>query len=215
MPRAVYLDVDNTLLDNDAAKRAMEGGIARLVAPDRSVLFWELYEAVRHDEDYVDFPTTLGRFRAALPDAPCADEIQRFLDLFPYRDFVYPGAFQAIARLRATAIPVVLSDGDAVFQPRKIARAGLAAAVDGQVFVYVHKEAHLGELGRRFADGRPVFVDDKAAILGHIKRALGPGAATLHVRQGKYAVLPPDPGDPEPDGSIDRIAEVDAAVARL
>jgi len=215
MARAVYLDVDNTLLDNDAAKRALEDGIAALVPPERARRFWELYEIVRCDEDYVDFPATLARFRAEFPHESCSDEVAQLIEDFPYRDYVYPGAFDAIAEVWRVATPVILSDGDSVFQPRKIARAGLEDAVRGNVLVFVHKEQHLDELARRFPGSRPAFVDDKAPILGRIKRRLGDAATTIHVHQGKYAAARVDRGDPAPDVEIDAIAGLGAVVARL
>jgi hypothetical protein len=210
MAHPVFLDVDNTLLDNDAAKAALEARIAASVDRPAAARFWELYEIVRRDEDYVDFPTTIARLTGEHPlDAA---RIGRILDELPYRDFVYPGALEAIARLWRDWTPVILSDGDAVFQPRKIERAGLAAAVRGNVLVYVHKERQLGDAISRFPGPRPVFVDDKAAILGHIERQL-PDAVTVHVRQGSYGSRPADPGDPPPDLEIERIADVDGAVA--
>ncbi len=215
MARAVYLDVDNTLLDNDAAKRALEDGIAALVPAERARRFWELYEIVRCDEDYVDFPATLARFRAEFPHESCSDEVAQLIEDFPYRDYVYPGAFDAIAEVWRVATPVILSDGDSVFQPRKIARAGLEDAVRGNVLVFVHKEQHLDELARRFPGSRPAFVDDKAPILGRIKRRLGDAATTIHVHQGKYAAARVDRGDPAPDVEIDAIAGLGAVVARL
>ena len=214
MARAVYLDVDNTLLDNDSAKHAMEERIGALVPPERARRFWELYEIVRRDEDYVDFPATIGRYRAEFPKDPCTAAIEAYLESFPYRDYVYPGVFEAIERLWRSAIPAILSDGDSTFQPRKIERAGLADAVRGNVLVFVHKEQHLPELARRFPGSRPVFVDDKAPILGRIKKRLRE-AVTIHVLQGKYASAPVARGDPKPDATIERIAEVDAAVAGL
>jgi len=215
MARAVYLDVDNTLLDNDAAKPALEDGIAALVPAARARRFWELYEIVRCDEDYVDFPATLARFRAEFPHESCSDEVAQLIEDFPYRDYVYPGAFDAIAEVWRVATPVILSDGDSVFQPRKIARAGLEDAVRGNVLVFVHKEQHLDELARRFPGSRPAFVDDKAPILGRIKRRLGDAATTIHVHQGKYAAARVDRGDPAPDVEIDAIAGLGAVVARL
>ncbi|HEX9494700.1 MAG TPA: HAD family hydrolase [Candidatus Limnocylindria bacterium] len=212
MTRPVFLDVDNTLLDNDAAKAALEARIAGSVPPAVAERFWELYEAVRVDEDYVDFPATVARLAAEHPDT--ASRIARILEELPYRDFVYPGAIDAIERLWRIATPVVLSDGDPVFQRRKIERAGLAAAVRGNVLVYVHKERQLDDATRRFPGPRPAFVDDKARILGRIERAL-PDAVTIHVRQGRHATEPVEPGDPPPDAEIDRIADVDGAVARL
>lgn len=210
MARAVFLDVDNTLLDNDAAKAMLEARIAAAVPADVADRFWQLYESVRDAADYVDFPATVSRLAAERQ--PDASRIERILDELPYPDFVYPGALEAIERLwRMGMTPVILSDGDLVFQPRKIARAGLAVAVRGNVLIYVHKEQQLAELTRRFPGPRPVFVDDKARILGHVDRQL-PDAVTIHVRQGRYAAEPVDPGDPPPDLEIARIADLDSAI---
>jgi FMN phosphatase YigB (HAD superfamily) len=210
MARPVFLDVDNTLLDNDAAKAALASRIAVSVPAPAARRFWELYEAVRADEEFVDFPTTLDRLRASHPID--ATRIASILDELPYGSFVYPDAFGTIEQLWRAWTPVILSDGDPVFQPRKIERAGLAAAVRGNVLVYVHKERQLDEATARFPGDRPVFVDDKARILGHIER-LRPDALTVHVRQGSYSMEPVDRGDPGPDLEIGRIAELDAALA--
>ena len=206
----MFLDVDNTLIDNDAAKAALGERIAAAVPADVAKRFWELYEVVRADEDYIDFPVTVQRLSETHADA--AARISRILDDLPYRDFVEPGAFELIDRLWRSWTPAILSDGDPVFQPRKIERSGLAAAVRGNVLVHAHKEQHLGEATRRFPGARPVFADDKAPILGHIERVL-PDALTVHVRQGKYGRLPVEPGDPLPDLQIDRIADLDRVIA--
>lgn len=210
MARPVFLDVDNTLLDNDAAKAELEARIAASVPTAAARRFWELYEAVREHEDYVDFPATVVRLAEQHPESGA--RIARMLAEFPYQEFVYPGAIEAIERLWRIATPVILSDGDPVFQRRKIERAGLAGAVRGNVLVYVHKERQLDDATRRFPGERPVFVDDKSRILGRIARAL-PGALTVHVRQGRYASEPVDTGDPAPDAEIDRIADLDGALA--
>jgi len=207
----VFLDVDNTLLDNDAAKAALGSRIASSVEAAEARRFWELYEIVRRDEQYVDFPTTIERLRRGSPSA--ADRIAGIIETLPFAEFIYPGALEMIARLWTSFTPAILSDGDSVFQPRKIERAGLAAAVRGNVFVFVHKEQHLDEVTARLP-GRPVFVDDKRPILGRIER-LRPDAVTVHVLQGSYGQRSADPGDPGPDLEIERIADLDEALARL
>jgi hypothetical protein len=212
MPRPVFLDVDNTLLDNDAAKAALESRIAATVPREVAQRFWELYELVRDARDYVDFPATIERLAAEHPVD--AGRIGRILDELPYGEFVYPGALETIERLWRIATPVILSDGDPVFQPRKIERAGLAAAVRGNVLIYVHKDQRVAEATRRFPGPRPVFVDDKARILGHIERQL-PAAVTIHVRQGRYGNEPVDAGDPPPDLELASIADLATAVASV
>ena len=210
MARPVFLDVDNTLLDNDAAKAALVRRVAVAVPEDIARRFWELYEIVRADEDYIDFPATVQRLSESHPTE--AARITRILDDLPYREFIYSGVFELIDRLWRSWTPAILSDGDPVFQPRKIQRSGLSAAVRGNVLVYAHKEQHLDEVSRRFPGPRPVFADDKAPILGHIER-LRPDAVTVHVRQGSYGQAPVDPGDPAPDLEIGGIAELDGALA--
>ena len=207
----VFLDVDNTLLDNDAAKSELEARIASSVGPNEAQRFWELYEIVRRDEQYVDFPETIERL--GRESAAAASRIANIVDTLPFARFIYPGALEMIERLWRSYTPAILSDGDSVFQPMKIERAGLAGAVRGNVFVFVHKEQHLDEVTARLP-GRPIFVDDKRPILGRIERLL-PNAVTVHVLQGSYGQRSVDPGDPVPDVEISRIADLDAALARL
>ncbi len=212
MAPPVFLDVDNTLLNNDAAKAELAARIAAAVSGRVAHRFWDLYERVRDEQEYVDFPATIDRLKAEHPAD--AGRIERILEELPFGDFVYPGALETISRLWDTRTPVILSDGDPVFQRRKIERAGLSAVVRGNVLIYVHKERRLADIARRFPGARPIFVDDKARILGHVERQL-PDALTVHVRQGRYASEPPDAGDPEPDVSIDHIADLAVAVQRI
>lgn len=210
MSVAFLLDADNTLLDNDAAKDAIEAGIRALLPANEDRRFWELYEAVRVEKGYVDLPATVARFAAEHPQAPSA-ALGALLDAFPYADHLYPGALAVLAVLRRLGGVAILSDGDPVFQPRKIARAGLAAAVD-RVFVYPHKERMLEAVLAELPAERHVFVDDRAELLGRIKRRLGAAATTVHVCQGHFAA---DPGVPPPDRAIATIAELGPLAASL
>lgn len=206
MSLAFLLDVDNTLLDNDRVKRDIADAIAGLVATDRATRFWSLYEAVRKDERVVDFPETLRRFRRAFPDEPRAEEVDRAVLSVPFERYLFPRALDVIARLWTLGDVAIVSDGDRVYQPTKIARAGLLFATRGNVLVYEHKEDHLAEVQRRFPAGRYVHVEDKAALLARTKTGLGSRATTVHVRQGHYASEPPS--GPPPDITIERIADL-------
>jgi FMN phosphatase YigB (HAD superfamily) len=200
------LDVDNTLLDNDGVKHDVESAIASLVAADRASRFWALYEDVRREQSVVDFPETLRRFRRAFPDEPRARDVDRVVLSVPFERYLYPKAAEVIARLWTLGDVGILSDGDRVFQPAKIARAGLLLATRGNVLVYEHKEDHLAEVQRRFPARRYVHVDDRSALLARTKKGLGSRATTIHVRQGHYASLPPSGA--EPDVSVERIADL-------
>lgn len=203
---AFLLDVDNTLLDNDRVKKDIEDAIAGLVAAERASRFWSLYEEVRGDEGIVDFPETLRRFRRSFPDEPHAENVDRAVLGLPFERYLYPRAMEVVARLWTLGEVAILSDGDRVYQPAKIARAGLLLATRGNVLVYEHKEDHLAEVRRRFPARRYAHIDDKAALLARTKVGLGSRVTTIHVRQGHYASEPPS--GPLPDLAVDRIAEL-------
>lgn len=204
--RVFLLDVDNTLIDNDRVKRDLEREIERLVSADRAARFWSLYEAVREEAGVVDFPETLRRFRRSFPDEPRAENVDRAVLDVPFDRYLYPRAMDVIARLWALADVAILSDGDRVYQPAKIARAGLLLATRGNVLVYEHKEDHIAEVERRFPAAHYVHVDDKASLLARTKQVLGTRATTIHVRQGHYA-SERQPGPP-PDVEVGRIADL-------
>ena len=200
------LDVDNTLLDNDRVKQDMQRAVAGVVAADRASRFWALYEEVRGEEGIVNFPETLRRFRREFPDEPRAEEVDRAILNVPFERYLYPRALDVIARLWTLGDVAILSDGDRVYQPAKIARAGLLLATRGNVLVYEHKEDHLAEVERRFQGSHYAHVDDRASLLTRTKEGLGRKATTIHVRQGHYASEPSS--GPPPDVIVERIADL-------
>jgi FMN phosphatase YigB (HAD superfamily) len=200
------LDVDNTLIDNDRVKKDLRRVIESLVSADRASRFWSLYEQVREEAGVVDFPETLRRFRRSFRDEPRAEDVDRAVLDVPFDRYLYPRAMDVIARLWAHGDVAILSDGDRVYQPAKIARAGLLLATRGNVLVYEHKEDHLAEVERRFPARHYVHVDDRASLLARTKTVLGGRATTIHVRQGHYASE--DQPGPAPDVEIDRIADL-------
>lgn len=205
---AFLFDVDNTLLDNDRVRRDLADAIDARVGRERGERFWAIYEEIRRELDYVDFPHTLERFVRTFPDEPGFAAMADSILSYPYRSAVYPGAREAL-RWAAEAGPVaILSDGDPVYQPAKIARAGLADAVSGRVFVFAHKEDQLEEVERRLPAERYVVIDDKPRLLGAMKRRLGDRVVTIHVCQGKYAHEGEHGLTPPPDRSIDAIADL-------
>jgi len=206
MASVFLMDVDNTLLDNDRAKADVARAIGEFVGPDRASRFWSLYEEVRDEGGVVDYPETLRRFRRALPDARRLIDVDRAVLDVPFERYLFPGALDVIAQLWQRGEPAILSDGDRVYQPMKIARAGLLRAVRGNVVVYEHKEDHLAEVQRRFPADRYAHIDDRASLLGKTKASLGDRVTTIHVRQGRYRDEAAN-GAP-PDLVVERIADV-------
>lgn len=203
----VFLDVDNTLIDNDRARDDLWRATDRVLGKERSKAFWSTYEAVRNDLGYVDFLETLARFHRA--DDAVTGALDRAILDFPYAAYRYPESLDVIATIRSRATPVILSDGDPVFQPLKIARAGLTEAVNGNVIVFAHKDRELDDLARLFPADRYAAVDDKADVLARIKLLWQNRVRTVHVVQGKYSDDPYD--GPAPDVTISSIGELGTA----
>jgi len=207
-PIAFLFDVDNTLLDNDRVRRDLVEAIDGAVGPERGSRFWELYEEIRRECDYVDFPHTLERFTLTFPDEPGFPALADAVLSYPYRSAAFPGAHDVLRRAGTIGPAAILSDGDPVYQPAKIARAGFADTVGGRVFVFAHKEEHLAEVERRLPAERYVLVDDKPRILAAAKARLGDRLITLHVCQGKYAHAAEHDTLPPADRSVDAIADI-------
>jgi hypothetical protein len=208
---AFLLDVDNTLIDNDRARERLAEATLAAVGERLSREYWELYEGVRDELGYVDSLETLTRFHRRRPDVPPGPLDRAILD-FPYAEVRYAESLAVLDALWLAGTPVVVSDGDPVFQPLKIARSGVTAAVCGNVLVFTHKEDHLDDVERLFPADRYVVVDDKAAILARIKTHWGPRVMTVHVLQGKYA---DDPcAGPAPDAVARRIGDVPDLLGR-
>ncbi len=158
---------------------------------------------------YADYLGALQAFRAGLDDDPDLLQMSAFLLEYPFAQRLYPRVLEAIAHLRTLGLPVVLSDGDVVFQPRKVRRSGIWEAVEGRVLIYLHKQCAIESVQRRYPAAHYVMVDDKPQLLAAMKRVLGASLTTVFVRQGHYALESADtPIDSTPDLSIERIGEL-------
>jgi FMN phosphatase YigB (HAD superfamily) len=133
-------------------------------------------------------------------------QLSFYLADYPFAERLYPGALEVIKRFRAWGPAVIFSDGDVVFQPRKVERSGLFEAVDKNVLIYIHKEVELEDVERRYPAERYVLVDDKLRILAAVKKAWGSKVTTVFPRQGHYATDPKAiQGYPPADVTIERI----------
>ena len=209
------LDVDNTLLDNDAVIEDLRLHLVRTFGSECEQRYWQIFEALRAELGYADYLGALQRYRIERPNDPHVLEISFYLLRYPFADRVYPGALAAIEYLRRRGPVVILSDGDVVFQPRKVARSGLWDAVDGQVLIYIHKEQMLDDVERRYPARRYVMVDDKLRILAAMKAVWRERLTTVFVRQGHYAADAAQVAAyPPADVGIETIAELAAGDLR-
>ena len=206
-PAVFILDCDNTLLDNDALKDDLDVQLQALLGEEMAERFWRIYEEVRKQTGTVDYPETIEYFRYELHDNALLERVRTLIMDYPFAEHLYPGALDTLAHLRSIAFPTIVSDGDDIYQPLKIERAGLAAAVGGNVLIYLHKEEHLDEIFARWPAPFYVMVDDKAHILSATKARFPDRFVTVHVRQGHYG-LDPERFDPAPDVSIAHIADL-------
>jgi FMN phosphatase YigB (HAD superfamily) len=180
-------DVDNTLLDNDAIQADLGDDLEAEFGRACRERYWAIFEALRAELGYADYLGALQRYRLENLDEPQLLTVSSFLIDYPFARRVYPGALAALARCARLGTTVILSDGDVVFQPRKVQRAGLWDAVEGRVLIYLHKEQMLAAVARRYPAAHYLVIDDKLRILDAVKRAWGARVTTIFPRQGHYA----------------------------
>ncbi len=207
------VDVDNTLLDNDRVIADLRAHLIKAYGEATASRYWTTFEQLRTELGYADYLGALQRFRT---DAELLrnDDLQllrmsSFLIDYPFADRAYPGALDALAHLRTRGPTVILSDGDVVFQPRKVQRAGLWDAVEGRVLIYVHKEEMLDAVQRLHPARHYVMVDDKRRLLHAMKQVLGDRLTTVWPRQGHYAMdAEANAAYREADVTVERIGDL-------
>lgn len=203
------LDVDNTLLDNDRVERDLRRHLEQAFGTERQARYWEIFEELRSELGYADYLGALQRYRIEHVLDPHLLEISLYLVNYPFANRLYPGALDVVERLREWGPTVILSDGDVVFQPRKVERSGLWEAVEGDVLIYIHKEEMLDDVERRYPARRYVMVDDKLRILSAMKNVWGDRLMTVFPRQGHYALDPKVLASyPPADLTVERIGDL-------
>ena len=186
--RTVFLiDVDNTLIDNDEIQQDLKDHLERDYGLASRVRYWNILEDLFKELGYRDYLGALQRYRVEHPRQVELLAMSSFLIDYPFAKRLFPGSLELLKRMRASGPTVILSDGDVVFQPRKVERAGLWNAVDGHVLIYIHKEEALDDVERRYPADHYVLVDDKLWILTAVKQFWGDRVTTVFPRQGSYA----------------------------
>jgi FMN phosphatase YigB (HAD superfamily) len=180
-------DVDNTLLDNDRVERDLRTHLRRAYGPQACERYFEIFEALRQELGYADYLGALERYRIERLHDPRVLRMANWLVDYPFAERLYPGALKVVRHVRRWGRAVIFSDGDAVFQPRKVERSGLWQAFLANVLIYVHKEQMLADVEQRYPAQHYVMIDDKLRILTAIKETWGQRVTTVFPRQGHYA----------------------------
>jgi FMN phosphatase YigB (HAD superfamily) len=183
-------DVDNTLLDNDRVTADLRRYLEQKFGPEVRDRYFTIFEELRAELGYADYLGTLQRYRLEAECDPKLLLMSEYLVDYPFANRLYPGSLDALEHVRRWGETVILSDGDVVFQPRKIRRSSLWDAVEGRVLIYIHKELMLDDVERRWPARRYVMVDDKLRILAAMKNVWGDRLTTVFPRQGHYALDP-------------------------
>jgi FMN phosphatase YigB (HAD superfamily) len=203
------VDVDNTLIDNDGIQQDLKNHIEEVFGRAARERYWRILEDLFAELGYRDYIGALQRYRVEHPREVELLPMSSFLIDYPFAERLYPGALEVLKRLKSFGPTVILSDGDVVFQPRKVEHAGLSGAVDGHVLIYIHKEEALDDVERRYPAEHYVLVDDKLRILSAVKQIWGERVTTVFPRQGTYAHDPKVLGAfPPADVTIEHIGEL-------
>ena len=208
-PVVFLFDVDNTLLDNDRVTADLKQHLTHEVGPERQQRYWAIYEQLRAELGYADYLGALQRYRTEYPRDPRLLTVSRFLVNYPFANRLFPNSLDVLDQCKQWGKAVILSDGDVVFQPRKIERSGLFDAVDGNVLIYVHKEQELDDVAQQYPARQYVLVDDKLRILAAVKKVWSSRVTTVFPRQGHYARDPQAAASyPAADVSLERIGDL-------
>jgi FMN phosphatase YigB (HAD superfamily) len=188
-PDIVFLfDVDNTLVDNDRVQADLREHLEQAYGVAARDRYWEIFEELRNELGYADYLGALERYRIEAMHRPEVLRMSSWLVDYPFADRLYPHALDAVKHVQQWGPTVILSDGDAVFQPRKVERSGLWRAVDHRVLIYVHKERELADVERLYPAKHYVLIDDKLRILAAVKKIWGERVTTVFPKQGHYAL---------------------------
>src|SRR5512138_372560 len=208
-PMVFLVDVDNTLLDNDRIQDDLRRHLEREFGAKTRDRYWAILEALFVELGYRDYLGALQRYRTEHPHDVRLMAMSSYLVDYPFANRLYPGALDVLERFRSWGPTVILSDGDVVFQPRKVERSGIFEAVEGQVLIYIHKEEALDDVERRYPAERYVLVDDKLRILDAVKKIWGERVTTIFPRQGQYAHdSKAIAGYPPADLTVERIGDL-------
>jgi FMN phosphatase YigB (HAD superfamily) len=202
-------DVDNTLLDNDRVAADLKRHLQREVGHERQQRYWAIFEELRSELGYADYLGALQHYRTTYPRDPHLLTVSQFLVEYPFANRLFPNSLDAVDHVKQFGRPVILSDGDVVFQPHKIRRSGLFDAFEGNILIYVHKEFELDDVEDRYPADHYVLIDDKLRILTAVKKVWGDRVTTVFPRQGHYALDEKAVGSfPPPDYTIARIGDL-------
>jgi FMN phosphatase YigB (HAD superfamily) len=208
-PIVFLFDVDNTLLDNDKVAADLRKYLTRAFGAERQERYWAIFEDLRRELGYADYLGALQRYRVERPYDSHVLAVSSYLIDYPFANRLYPNALDVIEHVGQWGPTVVLSDGDVVFQPRKVERSGILDAVESRVLIYIHKEKELADVERRYPAKHYVLIDDKLRILTAVKTVWGERLTTVFPRQGHYALDPAEVSKyPPPDVTVERIGEL-------
>jgi FMN phosphatase YigB (HAD superfamily) len=207
-PIVFLVDVDNTLLDNDHIQADLRRHLEREFGAGCRDRYWAILEQLFTDLGYRDYLGALQRYRVEHPKDIHLLSMSSWLVDYPFANRLYPGSLDVLERLRGWGHTVILSDGDVVFQPRKVERSGISEAVEGHVLIYIHKEEELDDVAQRYPARHYVLIDDKPRILASVKKVWGDRVTTILPRQGQYAHGPDADSYPTADFTVERIGDL-------
>jgi FMN phosphatase YigB (HAD superfamily) len=208
-PIVFLVDVDDTLLETDRFEADLKRHLEQEFGAQCRDRYWSIQEKLFNELGYRDYLEAFQRFRVEHPYDPHLVTAANFILDYPFANRLYPGALDVLERFRAWGRTVILTDGDMVFQPRKIQRSGIFETVEGDVLIYVHKEESVQDIEQKYPAERYVLVDDKLRILTAVKKIWRNRVTTVFPRQGQFAHDPTALATyPAADITVERISDL-------
>lgn len=181
-------DVDNTLLDNDRVQADLKHHLTATYGSEACERYWQILEELRSELGYVDYLGALQQYRRESLHDPRVLRVAPWMGEYSFAERLYEDAIASVRLAQRWGTTVILSDGDAAFQPMKVERSGLWRTFgNDNVLIFIHKEESLDDVERLFPARHYVMIDDKLRILDAMKRQWGDRVTTVFPKQGHYA----------------------------
>jgi len=204
-PTLFLVDLDNTLLNNDAVKAEIRKSLITVLGQSDAQHFWDHYNAIRTKTNLVDFPSAIKKYCEEKNAKTCDIRLKKIFHSINFKQALYPNVENVLNHLKTKGEVALFTEGDMIYQKVKIEKSGVGAMVN-HIYHFEHKLEHFEAIKKKFHTYHIVVIDDRSETLMKLK-ALYPEITIVEVCQGHYSDVDHKP-HPELDKTIESIGDL-------